>query len=134
MIFSLVAEWPPFGEELLIRLTLRSLCIMSICYCVVSPHFGFECGTVALMAPVPGHCAYLYIITFARMFLCCVIVFASKLGFKLSPTKRETYSVTFSVQLTFLASSNFIHKIVTTCRFVTKLQYDIDEYPYVYLV
>ena len=26
-----VAEWPPFGKELLTRLTICSLCIMSIC-------------------------------------------------------------------------------------------------------
>ena len=33
MIFSYVkvAEWPPFGKELLIRLTVSSLCNMSIC-------------------------------------------------------------------------------------------------------
>ena len=26
-----VAEWPPFGKELLTSLTIRSLCIMSFC-------------------------------------------------------------------------------------------------------
>ena len=26
-----VAEWPPFGEELLTRLTIYSLCILTIC-------------------------------------------------------------------------------------------------------
>ena len=33
MMFSwvLLDEWPPFGKELLTRLTVFSLCIMSIC-------------------------------------------------------------------------------------------------------
>ena len=26
-----VAEWPPFGKELLTRLTICSLCILTIC-------------------------------------------------------------------------------------------------------
>ena len=33
IIFSLVcvAEWPPFGKELLTRLAICSLCILTIC-------------------------------------------------------------------------------------------------------
>ena len=31
-----VAEWPPFGKELLIQLTICPLCLMFIC------NFGFE--------------------------------------------------------------------------------------------
>ena len=40
-----VADWSPCGKELLIRLTVCSLCIMSICYF----------GTVVLIDPVPGY-------------------------------------------------------------------------------
>ena len=29
--FVQVAEWSPFGKELLTRLTIRSLCILTIC-------------------------------------------------------------------------------------------------------
>ena len=29
--FSLGAEWPPFGKELLTRLTICSVCILTIC-------------------------------------------------------------------------------------------------------
>ena len=47
--------------------------------------------------------------------------------------KRNAYSNFFPVQFTFLGSSNLINKIVTTGRFVTKLQYDVKEYPYLYL-
>ena len=34
IIFSsvAVAEWPPFGKKLLTRLTICSLCILTICY------------------------------------------------------------------------------------------------------
>ena len=43
---------PPSRKELLIRLTVCSLCIMSIFYfsCFL---FGFEGGTVVLIVPVP---------------------------------------------------------------------------------
>ena len=51
----ILAEWPPFGKELHIRLTVCSLCIPSICTFGVS-QCGFEGGTVVLIAPVPGHC------------------------------------------------------------------------------
>ena len=37
-------KWPPFGKELLIWLT--------VCHIF---QFGFEGGTVVLIAPVPGH-------------------------------------------------------------------------------
>ena len=49
------------------------------------------------------------------------------------PDKRETHTVTFSVQFTFIGSSNLINTIVTTGRFVTELQYGIKEYPYLFL-
>ena len=42
-----VAEWPTFGKELLTRLTISSLCILTICnfcyfpFLVLKPRFGF---------------------------------------------------------------------------------------------
>ena len=45
-------------KELLFWLTIRSLCIMSICDFGCFP-FGFEGGTLVLMAPVPGHCLHI---------------------------------------------------------------------------
>ena len=50
-----VAESPPFGKELLTRLTICSLCILNICNFCISC-FGFERGIWVLIAPVPGHC------------------------------------------------------------------------------
>ena len=50
--------WPPFGKELLIRLTVCSLCIMSICKFGCS-HFGIADGTVILIVPVPVQCLHL---------------------------------------------------------------------------
>ena len=45
-----VAEWPPFGKELLIRLPVCFHFIVSIC------NFGcFEGESVVLIAPVPDH-------------------------------------------------------------------------------
>ena len=46
--FSL-AEWPPFGKELLTRLTICSLCILTICNI---SHFLFW----VLIASVPDLC------------------------------------------------------------------------------
>ena len=40
-------------KELLTRLTIRSLCIMSV-ISVIS-HFGFEGGILVLIAPIPVH-------------------------------------------------------------------------------
>ena len=40
---------------MLTRLTVRSLCIMSISTLVIS-HFGFKDGTSVLVAPVLDHC------------------------------------------------------------------------------
>ena len=48
--FGLGAGWPPFGKELLIRLTICSLC--TVCTCI----FGFNGMILVLIAPVPGHC------------------------------------------------------------------------------
>ena len=42
-----VAEWSPFVRELLIRFTICSLCILT-----VISHFGFEGGTLVLIASV----------------------------------------------------------------------------------
>ena len=50
-----VAEWPPFGKELLTRLNICSLCILSICNSSYFP-FGFEGGIWVLIAPVTGLC------------------------------------------------------------------------------
>ena len=50
-----VAEWPPFGKELLARLTICSLCFMIICNFSYFP-FWFEGGIWVLIIPVPGHC------------------------------------------------------------------------------
>ena len=61
MFFSYVyvAEWSPFGEELLIRITVCFLCITSILILVVS-NLCFEGRTVVLIAPV---IAYLLLFT-----------------------------------------------------------------------
>ena len=53
-----VAEWPPFGKELFIRLTICSLCILTICNLVIS-RFGFEGGIRVLIAPVSSQCLLL---------------------------------------------------------------------------
>ena len=57
IIFSSVwvAEWPPFGKELLTRLTICSLCILTIYNSIIS-RFGFEGGIWILIAHVPGLC------------------------------------------------------------------------------
>ena len=57
IIFSSVrvAEWPPFGKELLTRLTICYLCVLTICNFSYS-RFGFEGGIRVLIAPVPGRC------------------------------------------------------------------------------
>ena len=50
MIFSKVevAEWPPFGRELLIRFTVCSLCILTYCNLCFF-RFGFEGETLVLV-------------------------------------------------------------------------------------
>ena len=45
---------PPFGKELLTRLTICSLCIGLFAILVIS-RFGFEGGIWGFIAPVPGH-------------------------------------------------------------------------------
>ena len=52
-----VAEWPPFGRELLIRFTVGSLVFWLIVFLIIS-HFGFEGETLVLIASVSGHCLY----------------------------------------------------------------------------
>ena len=59
IIFSLVwvAEWSSFGKELLTRLTICSLCILTICNIkIVNSRFGFEGGICVLIVPILGHC------------------------------------------------------------------------------
>ena len=50
-------EWPHFGKELRIRLTTCSLVLCLFVILVVS-YFGFEGGTLILIAPVPDHCLH----------------------------------------------------------------------------
>ena len=49
------AEWPPFGKELLTRLTTCSLFNLTICNFIYF-RLGFEGGIWVLIVPVPGHC------------------------------------------------------------------------------
>ena len=42
IIFVKVADWTPSGQELLIRLTVCSLCNLSICNFSNLPHFDKE--------------------------------------------------------------------------------------------
>ena len=49
-----VAEWPPFGKELLTCLTKCSLYILTVI--LIISHFGFEGGIPVLIAPAPCHC------------------------------------------------------------------------------
>ena len=51
-----VAGWPPFVKELFTRLTICSLCNLTIYAILVISRFGFEGGIWVLIAPVPGHC------------------------------------------------------------------------------
>ena len=53
-----VAEWPLFGKELLTRLTICTLCILTICNFSYFP-FGFEGWIGVLIASVPGFCILL---------------------------------------------------------------------------
>ena len=46
-----IAEWPPFGKELLTRLAVCSLCILTICS---FSYFGFEGWVWALISSVSG--------------------------------------------------------------------------------
>ena len=45
-----VAQRPPFGKELPIRLVVCSHCILSVI--LVISHFGFESGVLVLIVPV----------------------------------------------------------------------------------
>ena len=67
IIFSSVwvAEWPPFGKELLTRLTISYLCILTICNFSYI-RFGFDGSIWVLIAPVPGQCI---LVTFITLFL-----------------------------------------------------------------
>ena len=52
-----LAVWPRFGRELLIRFTVCSFCILTICNFSYFPDVsGFEGGTLVPIASVPGHC------------------------------------------------------------------------------
>ena len=46
-------EWPPFGKELLTRLTICSVFILTVI--LVISRFGFEDGNWVPITPVPGH-------------------------------------------------------------------------------
>ena len=54
-----VAEWPPFGNELLTRLNICSLCILTLVIVFFS-HLGLEGGIWDLIAPLPGHLHVLF--------------------------------------------------------------------------
>ena len=56
-----VAEWPPFGKELLTRLTICSFCILTI-----SNFSCFEGWMWVLIASVPGLCI---------LFTCLIIIY-----------------------------------------------------------
>ena len=58
-----VAEWPPFGKKLPVRLADCSHCILSVCDVYLFPVFGFKNGICLLIAPVPVHC---FSITFVK--------------------------------------------------------------------
>ena len=55
-----IAEKPPFGKDLLMRLTVCSLCIESICTFSHGSHFGFEDRNFVLIVPFPNHCLLFY--------------------------------------------------------------------------
>ena len=58
--------WPPFGKELLILFFHRSMFSLYYVYLLFF-HFGFEGGTLGLIASVPGHCLpFAYQWTFER--------------------------------------------------------------------
>ena len=50
-----VVEWPRCEKELLTRLTICSLCILTIFNFSYFPS-GYEGWICVLIAPVPGHC------------------------------------------------------------------------------
>ena len=62
VIFSSIwfAEWSPFGNELLTRLTICSLCIFLLFVVIVISRFGFEGWILVLIASVPGLCTLFY--------------------------------------------------------------------------
>ena len=57
-----VADWPHFGEnaahtvKLYVVFVLCLLFVLCIFVILIVSHFGFEGGTLILIAPVPGHC------------------------------------------------------------------------------
>ena len=52
-----ITDWPSFGEELLTRLTICSLCISTICNCRYFP-IWFQGGIWVPIALVPDHCIF----------------------------------------------------------------------------
>ena len=52
-----VAEWPPFGKKLLTRLTISSLCILTICISVIS-RYGFDGCIWVLIDSVSDLCIF----------------------------------------------------------------------------
>ena len=59
-----VAEWLPFGKELFTRLTICSLCILTICNFSYFPFFGFVDWIWVLIASVPLHTFDLHLFTY----------------------------------------------------------------------
>ena len=55
-----VTEWPPSWKKLLTRLTMCTLCILTICILAIS-RFGFEAWVWALIASVPELCILLFL-------------------------------------------------------------------------
>ena len=51
-----VAQWPPFGKKLLTRLTICSICILTICNISYFPFLVFEGWSWVLIASVPDFC------------------------------------------------------------------------------
>ena len=47
---------PPFGNELLIRLTIVFFLLLCLSVVLVVSRLGFEGGNLILIAPTPGHC------------------------------------------------------------------------------
>ena len=80
IIFSsvLVVEWPPFRKGLFTRLTIFSLCILTVIF--VISRFGFEGRIGVLIAQVPGHFLLLLLLFLLVLRIGCVIIVWHSLG------------------------------------------------------
>ena len=77
----ILVRWSPFEKELLIRLTVCSLCIMSVI--LVFSNFGFVGETLVLIyiAPVPGHglfCFFLLLVLIVLLSGLCLLLCRSR--------------------------------------------------------